>query len=213
MMLIKKGCKASNEYIAVRKVCDPDSPDPSQQSQQNNPNQNQQAIKTLPTKAHPEPKPAPAKPQEKKRKPVSESSKAPPLAKRAKAGKVVKKRTVKSSKQLVDEFIDEGVPAAKPSLEDTEEAIMPKAGAGKWESECGDDKLLKFFYTSGLLEKEPGTDIIYLRDILPFHLISGPWELSSLQHLAKDFSFGDQFLNDKPFEAYNEKTTADIEAE
>ncbi|GJW40028.1 hypothetical protein Tco_0065873 [Tanacetum coccineum] len=41
------------------------------------------------------PKPAPAKPQEKKRKPVSESSDAPPLAKRAKAGKVVKKRTAK----------------------------------------------------------------------------------------------------------------------
>ncbi|GJU00855.1 hypothetical protein Tco_1111193 [Tanacetum coccineum] len=51
---------------------------------------------------------------------------APPLAKRAKAGKVVKKRTVKSSKQLVDEFVDEGVPAAKPSLEDTEEAILQK---------------------------------------------------------------------------------------
>ncbi|GJU93115.1 hypothetical protein Tco_1317871 [Tanacetum coccineum] len=72
------------------------------------------------------PKPAPAKPQEKKRKPVSESSEAPPLAKRAKAGKVVKKRTVKSSKQLVDEFVDEGVPAAKPRLEDTEEAILQK---------------------------------------------------------------------------------------
>ncbi|GKA73637.1 hypothetical protein Tco_0779939, partial [Tanacetum coccineum] len=71
-------------------------------------------------------KPAPAKPKEKKRKPVSESSEAQPLAKRAKAGKVVKKRTVKSSKQLVDEFIDEGVPAAKPSLEDTEEAILQK---------------------------------------------------------------------------------------
>ncbi|GJY99770.1 hypothetical protein Tco_0517200, partial [Tanacetum coccineum] len=41
-------------------------------------------------------------------------------------GKVVKKRTVKSSKQLVDEFVDEGVPAAKPSLEDTEEAILQK---------------------------------------------------------------------------------------
>ncbi|GKA66836.1 hypothetical protein Tco_0766644 [Tanacetum coccineum] len=65
-------------------------------------------------------------PLEKKRKPVSESSEAPPLAKRAKAGKVVKKRTVKSSKQLVDEFVDEGVPAAKPSLEDTEEAILQK---------------------------------------------------------------------------------------
>ncbi|GJX76778.1 hypothetical protein Tco_0323589 [Tanacetum coccineum] len=36
---------------------------------------------------------------------------------------------------------------------------------------------------------------------------------SSLQHLAKDFSFGDQFFNDKPSEADNEKTTADTEAE
>ncbi|GJY49274.1 E-beta-farnesene synthase [Tanacetum coccineum] len=42
------------------------------------------------------------------------------------AGKVVKKRTVKRSKQLVDEFIDEGVPAAKPKFEDTEEAILQK---------------------------------------------------------------------------------------
>ncbi|GJW59016.1 hypothetical protein Tco_0105747 [Tanacetum coccineum] len=37
--------------------------------------------------------------------------------------------------------------------------------------------------------------------------------LSSLQHLTKDFSFGDQFLNDKPSEADNEKTTTDTEAE
>nr|GEU34566.1 retrovirus-related Pol polyprotein from transposon TNT 1-94 [Tanacetum cinerariifolium] len=33
--------------------------------------------------------------------------------------------------------------------------------------------------------------------------------VSSLQHLAKDFSFGDQFFNDKPSEAENEKTTAE----
>ncbi|GJR55831.1 hypothetical protein Tco_1406352 [Tanacetum coccineum] len=64
--------------------------------------------------------------KEKKRKPVSEPSEVSPLAKRAKAGKVVKKRTVKSSKQLVDEFIDEGVPAAMPRLEDTEEEILQK---------------------------------------------------------------------------------------
>ncbi|GJV39439.1 hypothetical protein Tco_1417879 [Tanacetum coccineum] len=51
---------------------------------------------------------------------------APPLAKHTKAGKVVKKRTIKSSKQLVDEFIDKGVPAAKPGLEYTEEAILQK---------------------------------------------------------------------------------------
>ncbi|GKG10272.1 hypothetical protein Tco_0339018, partial [Tanacetum coccineum] len=37
--------------------------------------------------------------------------------------------------------------------------------------------------------------------------------LSSLQHLAKDFSFGDQFFNDKPSDAYNEKTIADTKAE
>ncbi|GJY50511.1 hypothetical protein Tco_0441358 [Tanacetum coccineum] len=46
--------------------------------------------------------------------------------KRKPVGKVVKKRTDKSSKQLVDEFVDEGVPAAKPRLEDTEEAILQK---------------------------------------------------------------------------------------
>ncbi|GJS55695.1 monodehydroascorbate reductase [Tanacetum coccineum] len=37
--------------------------------------------------------------------------------------------------------------------------------------------------------------------------------LSSLQHLANDFSFGDQFFNDKPSEAENKKTTAETEAE
>ncbi|GJV31690.1 hypothetical protein Tco_1392090 [Tanacetum coccineum] len=36
--------------------------------------------------------------------------------------------------------------------------------------------------------------------------------LSSLEHLAKDFSFGDQFFNDKPSKVDNEKTTADTEA-
>ncbi|GJU23860.1 hypothetical protein Tco_1157202 [Tanacetum coccineum] len=46
-------------------------------------------------------KPAPAKPKEKKRKPVSEPSETQPLPKRAKAGKVAKKRTVKSSKHLL----------------------------------------------------------------------------------------------------------------
>nr|GEW28345.1 hypothetical protein [Tanacetum cinerariifolium] len=37
--------------------------------------------------------------------------------------------------------------------------------------------------------------------------------LSSLQNLAKDFSFGNLFLNDKPSEAENEKTTAETKAE
>nr|GEX20873.1 reverse transcriptase domain-containing protein [Tanacetum cinerariifolium] len=37
--------------------------------------------------------------------------------------------------------------------------------------------------------------------------------LSSLQHLAKDFSFSDLFFNDKPSKAENEKTTLETEAE
>ncbi|GKB27274.1 hypothetical protein Tco_0866675 [Tanacetum coccineum] len=37
--------------------------------------------------------------------------------------------------------------------------------------------------------------------------------MSSLQHLTKDFNFGDQFFNDKPSEAENEKTTAKTKPE
>ncbi|GKA19955.1 hypothetical protein Tco_0699870 [Tanacetum coccineum] len=37
--------------------------------------------------------------------------------------------------------------------------------------------------------------------------------LSSLQHLAKYFSFGDQFFNDQPSNVENEKTTAETKAE
>ncbi|GJV47189.1 hypothetical protein Tco_1437401, partial [Tanacetum coccineum] len=51
---------------------------------------------------------------------------APSPAKRLKAGKVVKKRTLKSSQQLVDEFVDEGVPADEPRFEDEEADIMQK---------------------------------------------------------------------------------------
>ncbi|GJZ04316.1 retrovirus-related pol polyprotein from transposon TNT 1-94 [Tanacetum coccineum] len=49
--------------------------------------------------------------------------------------------------------------------------------------------------------------------VIPEEPASSTGTLSSLQHLAKDFSFGDQFFNDKPSEADNEKTTADTEAE
>ncbi|GJU90664.1 hypothetical protein Tco_1303087 [Tanacetum coccineum] len=66
------------------------------------------------------------KDQSKKRKLVKESSKAPSLAKRPKAGKVIKKRTQKSSLQLVDEFVDEGVLVNEPKFGD-KEADMQKA--------------------------------------------------------------------------------------
>ncbi|GJW83769.1 retrovirus-related pol polyprotein from transposon TNT 1-94 [Tanacetum coccineum] len=84
-----------------------------------------------PTSSQP-PKPTPAqtepskKDQGKKRKLVKETSDAPSPAKRAKAGKVTKKRMPKSSLQLVDEFVDEGVPEKEPAHDD-EEADLQRA--------------------------------------------------------------------------------------
>ncbi|GKB64771.1 hypothetical protein Tco_0920957, partial [Tanacetum coccineum] len=247
------------------------------------------------------PKPAPAKPQEKKRKPVSESSEAPPLAKRAKAGKVGKKRTVKSSKQLVDEFIDEGVLAAKPRLQDRGEIwktvlqesltdayptqrgplppVVRETDTGKFQplpevsgkgkekvghedstslyvelglsgSDTESDEEMPSVVRSGAQDEgqagpdpgklDEGADQIPVIQPQPEHMdegftaaaypevqenlklkadeqvipeepVSSTGTLSSLQHLAKDFSFGDQFLNDKPSEADNEKSTVDTE--
>ncbi|GJW98829.1 hypothetical protein Tco_0180637 [Tanacetum coccineum] len=67
-----------------------------------------------------QPKPAHAKPREKKRKLVTETSEAPSPAKRSKAGKVTTKRQPKSSLQLIDEFVDEGVPDKEPLYGDEE---------------------------------------------------------------------------------------------
>ncbi|GJU22281.1 monodehydroascorbate reductase [Tanacetum coccineum] len=66
------------------------------------------------------PTPAPAKPQQKKRKLVEDTTEAPSQAKRSKAGKVLKKRTLSSTPQLVDEFVDEGVPDKEPMHGDEE---------------------------------------------------------------------------------------------
>ncbi|GJU89361.1 hypothetical protein Tco_1301784 [Tanacetum coccineum] len=288
-------------YIAGEELSDPESPapKPAKPIKQAKPKATEQPTVSK-TKAK-KSKPAPAKPKEKKRKPVSESSEAQPLAKRAKAGKVVKKRTVKSSKQLVDEFVDEGVPAAKPSLEDTEEAILQKVleesltdayptqrgplppvvfretdtgkfqplpeVPGKGKEKVGEEQAAQVLLNLQTPKKKSSAEqYIFQRRshvptktagredstslyaelglyavnesykkchyflewlevgikmkarldqtlVIPEEPVSSTGTLSSLQHLAKDFSFGDQFLNDKPSEADNEKTTADTEAE
>ncbi|GKB96162.1 hypothetical protein Tco_0982299 [Tanacetum coccineum] len=129
-------------YLAGEEVSDPDSPTPKpakatkhKATKQSKPLAPKAAPITKPTAAksskstssqQPKPKPAPAKPQENKRKLVTETSEAPSPAKRSKAGKVVKKRTKKSSLQLVDELVDEGVPVNEPMISD-EEADMQKA--------------------------------------------------------------------------------------
>ncbi|GJY49784.1 hypothetical protein Tco_0439740 [Tanacetum coccineum] len=276
-------------HLAGEEVSDPESPapKPAKPTKQAKPKATKQPTVSKTTAK--KPKPAPAKPQEKKRKPVSESSEAPPLAKRAKAGKVVKKRTDKSSKQLVDEFVDEGVPAAKPRLEDTEEAILQKV-PGKGKEKVGEEQAAQvLLHLQTPKKKSPAEQYIFQRhtpvpsepagheessslyaelglsgsdtesdeempsvvrsgaqdegqagpdpgkldegqagpkpyevaefsplptlSMIPEEPVSSIGTLSFLQHLTKDFSYGDQFIDDKPSEANNEKMTADTEAE
>ncbi|GJU28143.1 hypothetical protein Tco_1166764 [Tanacetum coccineum] len=287
-------------YITGKELSDPDSPapKPAKPTKQDKPKAPKQTKSTEPKAATKKSKPAPAKPQEKKYKPVSEPLEVSPLAKRAKAGKLVKKRTVKSSKQLVDKFIDEGVPAATPRLEDTEEAILQKVpGKGKEKvgeeqagqvllhlqtpkkkspaeqyifqrhtpipsepagheessslyaelglsgSDTESDEGMPLVVRSGAQDEgqagpDPGKldegqarpnpdDVAESQPLPTLSVLAGPnlehsdvetTDLSQPQpaHLAekgKDFSFGDQFFNDKPSDAENEKTTAEYEVE
>ncbi|GJT19123.1 hypothetical protein Tco_0877829 [Tanacetum coccineum] len=286
----------------------------------------------------------------KKRKLVKESSKAPSLAKRPKASKVIKKRTQKRSLQLVDEFVDEGVPVNEPRFGDEEahmqkaveerlkdvhvahqgplppvvirepesrkfqplpETPMKKSPADQFifqrrtpapTEPSGHEESSSLYAELGLTDSETESDDDVSPEInpeaqdegqagpnpgkqvegqagsnpgdaadsqpQPSHVVhAGPnlehmdfeatnastqqnpeqmdegfiataypkvqenlkltveeqvileepasstGTLSSLQHLAKDFSFGDQFFNDKPSDAENEKTNAETEAE
>ncbi|GJR89304.1 hypothetical protein Tco_0213315 [Tanacetum coccineum] len=123
-------------YLAGEEVSDPDSPAPKpakatqpKATKQSNPLAPKAAPVTKPaaakapkTTASRPPKPTPAttepskKDQSKKRKLVKESSEAPSPAKRPKASKVIKKRTQKSSLQLVVEFVDEVILGPLPSV-------------------------------------------------------------------------------------------------
>ncbi|GJR98108.1 hypothetical protein Tco_0270282 [Tanacetum coccineum] len=326
-------------YLAGEEVSDPDSPAP-KPAKSTKPKITKQAKPVAPKAATKKPQPAPTKPKEKKRKKAKETTEATPPAKRAKAGKVVKKRTLKSSQQLVDEFVDEGIPLTEPGFGDLEadtqraieESLKDAHGAhrgplppvvfretdtgkfqplpeveGKGKEKVGAEQAARVLLNlqtpkkkspteqyifqrrkemppvvqkcdqdegqadPGIQDKgqaEPNPDdvaesqplstpgvhagpnlehtdaeatdatsqpqpgqmdeeftttaypniqenlkLTVDEPVIPEEPASSTGTLSSLQHLAKDFSFGDQFFNDKPSEADNEKTTADTEAE
>ncbi|GJS87210.1 retrovirus-related pol polyprotein from transposon TNT 1-94 [Tanacetum coccineum] len=226
---LKKVAK-HQRYLAGEEVSDPDSPAP-KPAKQTKPKPTKQSKPTEPKAASKKPKPAPAKPQEKKRKPVSESSEAPPLAKRAKAGKVVKKRTVKVQAVVLEESLTDAYPTRRGPLppvvfrEPDTGKLQPLPevpGKGKEKRHtpvpsklAGHEESSSLYAKLGLYGSDTESDeempSVGLKTKarrtcqLPGTVIS--------QHLATDFSFGDQFLNDKPSEADNEKTTADTEAE
>ncbi|GKE02481.1 hypothetical protein Tco_1390464 [Tanacetum coccineum] len=284
-------------HLASKEVSGPESPapKPAKPTKQAKPKTTKQP--TISKTTAKKPKPAPAKPQEKKRKPVSESSEAPPLAKRAKAGKVVKKRTDKSSKQLIYEFVDEGVPAKEvprkgkekvgeeqaaqvllhlqtpkkkspaeqyifqrhtpvPSeLAGHEETSSLYAELGLSGSDTESDKEMpsvagpnpddvaesqplptpsvlagpnlehsdveitdassqpqpehmdEGFIATAYPEVQENLKLTVDEQMILEEPVSSTGTLSSLQHLTKDFSYGDQFIDDKPSKANNEKTT------
>ncbi|GJY58960.1 hypothetical protein Tco_0458852 [Tanacetum coccineum] len=363
--------KATLIVIPSEEVSDPDSPAP-KPAKSTKPKITKQAKPVAPKPATKKPQPAPTKPKEKKRKQTKETTEATPPAKRAKAGKVAKKRTLKRSQQLVDEFVDEGIPLTEPGFGDLEadtqraieESLKDAHGAhrgplppvviretdtGKYQplpevegkgkekvgaeqaarvllnlqtpkknspteqyifqrrtsaptESSGHDESSSLYAELGLTKSDtesdkeeppvvksgtpdegqagpntgiqdegqagpnPGNDTVSQTlstpgvhagpnlehtdaeatnatsqpqpgqmdeeftataypniqenlqlmvddPVIPEEPASSTGTLSSLQHLAKDFSFGDQFFNDKPSEANNEKATADTEAE
>ncbi|GJY31142.1 hypothetical protein Tco_0414637 [Tanacetum coccineum] len=247
-------------YLAGEEVSDPDSPapKPAKPTKQTKPKPTKQSKPT-------EPKAASKKPKPHRPKPSKERSEA------------------WFSKQLVDEFIDEGVPAAKPRLEDTEEEIffwgpLPSCeysgendtgkfqplpeGARKGEREVVRTSSPSSPQTFRLPKKKSRLTIHISETFSPFQLkqlvvglktkarldqtlcshwtnlehsdveITDPSSQPQHEHMDEGFtaeaypdvqenlkltssmnSFGDQFLNDKPSEADNEKTTADTKAE
>ncbi|GJS43524.1 hypothetical protein Tco_0568567 [Tanacetum coccineum] len=116
------------------------------------------------------PKPTPTltesskKDQAKKRKLVMESTDAPSPTKQSKAGKVTKKHMPKSSLQLVDEVIDEGVLEKEPS-HNNEEANLQRA----LELRKGKEKVAKEQAAHDLLtlqtpkSKNPANQFIFQR--------------------------------------------------
>ncbi|GKB28013.1 hypothetical protein Tco_0867414 [Tanacetum coccineum] len=342
---LKKVAK-HHKYLVGEEVSDPDSPAP-KPAKSTKPKITKQTKPVAPKAATKKPQPAPTKPKEKKRKQDKETTEATPPAKRTKAGKVAKKRTLKRSQQLVDEVVDEGIPLTEPGFGDleadteidtrkyqplpevegkekekvsaeqaarvllnlqtpkkkspTEQYIFQRCTSAPTEPSSHDESS-SLYVELGLTESDtesdeevplvvkssapdeghagpnsgiqdegqarpnPGNDIVSQTlstpgvhagpnlehtdaeatdatsqpqpgqmdeeftataypniqenlkltvddPVIPEEPASSTGTLSSLQHLAKDFSFGDQFFNDKPSEANNEKTTADTEAE
>ncbi|GKA62250.1 hypothetical protein Tco_0761769 [Tanacetum coccineum] len=277
---LKKVAK-HHRYIAGEEVSDPDSPAP-KPAKSTKPKITKQAKPVAPKAATKKQQPTPTKPKEKKRKQAKETTESTPPAKRAKVGKAEKKRTLKKSQQLVDEFIDERIPLTEPGFGDLEadtqrsiEESLKDAHEGKGKEKVGAEQAARVLLNLQTPKKKsPTKQYIFQRrtsaptepsghdessslyaevgltesdteldeEVPPIVKSGAPDEghagpnlehtdaeatdatmileepasstgtLSSLQHLAKDISFGDQFFNDKPPEANNEKATADTEA-
>ncbi|GJT02018.1 hypothetical protein Tco_0823187 [Tanacetum coccineum] len=161
------------------------------------------------------------------------------VTKRSIAGKVVKKQTKKSSLQLVDEFVDEGVPENEPMIGDEEADLEPESGKfqplleveGKGKEKVSDEQVSLDLLTLQTPKKKSPADHetdsdeevqgIVARvqnegqagpnpgEVRLEEPASSAGTLSSLQHLNKELSFADQFLVEKSQEDEPEKTNTE----
>ncbi|GKB27340.1 retrovirus-related pol polyprotein from transposon TNT 1-94 [Tanacetum coccineum] len=161
-------------------------------------------------------------------------------ADRSKAGKVVKKRTKKSSLQLVDEFVDKCVLENEPRIGDEEadlqKNLKKKSPADQYifqrhtstqTEPTGHDESSSLYVELGLTDSEmdsdeevPGIDAGVQDEgqarpnpgeVRLEEPASSAGTLSSLQNLDKELSFTNQFLSEKSHEDEPKKTN--IEAE
>ncbi|GJX19002.1 hypothetical protein Tco_0221679 [Tanacetum coccineum] len=108
---------------------------------------------------------------------------------------------------------DEGQAGPNPGIQDEGQAgPNPDAEAADATSQPQPGQMDEEFTATAYPNIQENLKLTVDDLVIPEEPASSTGTLSSLQHLAKDFSFGDQFFNDKPPEANNEKTTADIEA-
>ncbi|GJW34417.1 hypothetical protein Tco_0054449, partial [Tanacetum coccineum] len=98
--------------------------------------------------------------------------------------------------------LDEGQAGPDPDVEITDPFSQPQP-----------EHMDEGFTTAAYPDIQENLKLTANEQVIPEEPVSSTGTLTSLQHLAKDFSFGDQFLNDKSSEADNEKTMADTEAD
>nr|GEW02418.1 retrovirus-related Pol polyprotein from transposon TNT 1-94 [Tanacetum cinerariifolium] len=118
------------------------------------------------------------------------------------------------------EFDEEGSPMVRIGAQDEGQA-GPNPGVqieGQAGSNLGDDaepqpQSNEGFTATAYPNVHENLKLTVIEQVILEEPASSTGTLSSLQHLAKDFNFGDQFFNDKPSEAKNEKTTTETEAE
>nr|GEY42278.1 monodehydroascorbate reductase [Tanacetum cinerariifolium] len=175
----------------------------------------------------------PAKVTKKSKPSAPKADLRPPVTKLAASQQSEPKPAPANSLKSVDESIDEGILKKEPRFNDEEdertrvwEISIASRGSGKGKKENSEVESSEDVpgidagvQDEGQARPNPGEedkgqagpnpgDAVILEEPA-----SSTGTLSSLQHLVKDLSFGDQFFNDKPFEADNEKTTIETEAE